>query len=172
MSISATQVFEFLDATHVTLGRHLQSLMGMADQFRDAALTTSQMSELKIICRFFDQDARQHHLDEELHIFPPLLQSKDGQLQHTVKQLQQDHGWLEENWLELQPLIEQAMMGNSYIWEELDHALKVFHALYQDHMMLEERIAYPSAKAQAIKWDGEGIGREMASRRKLRKQPH
>ena len=115
---------------------------------------------------------RQHHLDEELHIFPPLYESHDEQLVHTVKQLQQDHGWLEENWLELHPLIEQAIQGNSYIWEELEHAMQVFNSLYLDHMVLEERIAYPGAKTQAVKWDAEGMGREMASRRKLRTLSH
>ena len=96
----------------------------------------------------------------------------DASLIDATLRLQQDHGWLEENWIELRPLIEQATLGNSYVWEELDHALQVFHALYQDHMVLEERIAYPGAKTQAVKWDAEGMGREMASRRKLRPQSH
>jgi iron-sulfur cluster repair protein YtfE (RIC family) len=166
------QVFEFLDSTHAALSGHLANLMGMATHFQNGSLDASQLKEVRTICNFFEKEARQHHLDEELHIFPPLMQSHDETLRHTVRQLQQDHGWLEENWIELHPLIEQAMQGNSYIWEELDHALQVFHALYQDHMVLEERIAYPGAKAQPVKWDGEGIGREMASRRKLRKVPH
>jgi iron-sulfur cluster repair protein YtfE (RIC family) len=166
------QVFDFLDATHAALSGHLATLMGLAEQFQNGSLTPPQLKEVRAICNFFEKDARQHHLDEELHIFPPLLQSQDGTIRHTVLQLQQDHGWLEENWIELRPLIEQATLGNSYIWEELDHALQVFHALYQDHMVLEERIAYPGAKAQATTWDGEGIGREMASRRKLRKAAH
>jgi iron-sulfur cluster repair protein YtfE (RIC family) len=172
MSKGFTQVFDFLDATHATLGQHLKTLMGMSAQLRDGTLSPSQVHELKSICKFFDKEARQHHLDEELHIFPPLYQSHDEQLLHTVKQLQQDHGWLEENWLELHPLIEQSIQGNSYIWEELEHAMQVFNSLYLDHMVLEERIAYPGAKAQAVKWDAEGMGREMASRRKLRALSH
>ena len=172
MSSNMKQVFEFLDATHATLGQHLHTLMGMAKPLQDGSLSPAQVSQLKSLCKFFDKEARQHHLDEELHIFPPLYESHDEQLVHTVKQLQQDHGWLEENWLELHPLIEQAIQGNSYIWEELEHAMQVFNSLYLDHMVLEERIAYPGAKTQAVKWDAEGMGREMASRRKLRTLSH
>jgi hypothetical protein len=42
----------------------------------------------------------------------------------------------------------------------------VFTALYHDHMALEESLAYPEAKARIAKWEMQGMGREMAQRRR------
>ena len=43
--------------------------MGMAAQFQNGTLNPAQLKGLRVICIFFDKEARQHHLDEELHIF-------------------------------------------------------------------------------------------------------
>lgn len=42
----------------------------------------------------------------------------------------------------------------------------MFQALYQDHMALEESLIYPEAKARIAVWDLQGMGREMALRRR------
>src|SRR4051812_23419868 len=41
----------------------------------------------------FSATARQHHEDEELHVFPKLATSADPVIQQAVLQLQQDHHW-------------------------------------------------------------------------------
>ena len=51
---------------------------------------------------------------------------------------------------------------------ELRHALDVFEALYLDHILLEESIAYPQARQRLAGLDTVGMGREMARRRVLR----
>ena len=65
MSSNMKQVFEFLDATHATLGQHLHTLMGMAKPLQDGSLSPAQVSQLKSLCKFFDKEARQHHRSEE-----------------------------------------------------------------------------------------------------------
>ncbi len=80
-------------------------------------------------------------------MFPGLLASADEELRRSVVRLQQDHGWLEEDWLELAPQLEAVAQG--YNWYDLDmlrHALPVFAALYHDHIALEESMVYPAAK--------------------------
>ena len=118
---------------------------------------------------FFNGEARQHHLDEEKHIFPPLLASQNAEIVQATEHLIQDHGWLEENWIQIAPSLEAATHGN--LWfdpAELRHALEVFEALYLDHILLEESIAYPEAKKRLQGLDTLGMGREMAKRRVLR----
>ena len=51
---------------------------------------------------------------------------------------------------------------------ELRHALEVFEALYLDHILLEESIAYPEAKKRLVGIDTIGMGREMARRRVMK----
>ena len=52
------------------------------------------------------------------HVFPSLLTSGDAVLVQHVHRLQQDHGWLEEDWLELQPQLRAVVEG--YNWYDLD----------------------------------------------------
>ncbi len=118
---------------------------------------------------YFNGEARQHHLDEEKHIFPALLASQNAEIVQATEHLIQDHGWLEENWIQIAPSLEAAAGGN--LWfdpAELRHALDVFEALYLDHILLEESIAYPEAKKRLQTLDTLGMGREMAKRRLMR----
>ena len=76
----------------------------------------------------------------------------------------------------VQPLIKKALpsleaAANGNLWfdpVELRHALDVFEALYLDHILLEESIAYPQARQRLAGLDTVGMGREMARRRVLR----
>ena len=86
-------------------------------------------------------------------------------MQH-VKRLQQDHGWLEEDWLALQPPLSAIAEG--YSWYDLDmlsHALPVFADLYQDHIELEESLIYPEAKARLPLSNGRPRGRSQRAAR-------
>ena len=96
---------------------------------------------------FFSGPARQHHADEERLVFPILLASGDAQLIQHVQRLQQDHGWLEEDWIELSTQIEAIASGyNWYDVNNLRHALPIFTALYHEHIALEESLIYPEAR--------------------------
>jgi hemerythrin-like domain-containing protein len=67
-------------------------------------------------------------------------------IQH-VRRLQQDHGWLEEDWRELSPQVEAIAKGyNWYDLAMLRLALPVFTALYKEHIALEESMVYPEAR--------------------------
>ena len=68
-----------------------------------------------------------------------------------VQRLQQDHGWLEEDWRELSPQIEASAQGyNWYDLAMLRLALPVFTALYKEHIALEEALVYPEARRRRL----------------------
>jgi CRP-like cAMP-binding protein/hemerythrin-like domain-containing protein len=99
------------------------------------------------IMDFFAGPGRDHHAQEEQLVFPGLLASTDLELVQHVRRLQQDHGWLEEDWRELSPHIEAIAKG--YSWYDLAvlrEAVPVFKALYEEHIALEETVVYPAAK--------------------------
>ena len=163
-------VFEFLDSTHQEVQQRLQQLRALVDAIETNGLNQANREQARAVLDFFSGEARQHHLDEEKHIFPALLNSQDDEIVLTAEHLTQDHGWLEENWLQMAPSLEAAANGN--LWfdtQELHHALDVFEALYLDHILLEESIAYPAAKARLAGLDTLGMGREMAKRRALKR---
>ncbi|HEX5310544.1 hemerythrin domain-containing protein [Aquabacterium sp.] len=165
--ISNVEPFEVLDATHQQIVTALQQLTQLVSHLRENGVDRHAQDTAKSLFLFFMNTARQHHLDEEKHVFPQLISSGDDQLIHTTLRLQQDHGWIEEDWLELAPQIESISAGyNWYNIEQLEHAVPVFAALYHDHMRLEESLIYPEARARISSWNLKSMGREMAARRR------
>lgn len=139
--------FEALDRTHAQVLEVLDQFDQLLQHVDDNGPDAVAQASARTIYDFFAGHARQHHADEEQHVFPGLLNSPDTELVQHVRRLQQDHGWLEEDWLELAPQIEAIAAG--YSWYDLAmlrHALPVFTAMYHDHIGLEESLIYPEAK--------------------------
>ena len=63
------------------------------------------------VVRHFSTTARQHHVDEERHIFPKLLATPSAVLEQAVLRMQEDHHWLEEDWRELEPQLDAIACG-------------------------------------------------------------
>lgn len=139
--------FELLDRTHAQVLQVLKQFDRLLQHLDDNGADSVAQASAQEIYDFFSGSARQHHADEERLVFPGLLSSGDAELVQHVKRLQQDHGWLEEDWLELAPQIEAIAKGYSwYDTNMLRHALPIFTALYEDHIGLEESMIYPEAK--------------------------
>jgi hemerythrin-like domain-containing protein len=163
-------VFEFLDSTHQEIQSQIKLLHALVDAIENDGLNQANRGQARRVLDYFNTEARQHHLDEEKHIFPALLASQNAEIVQATEHLIQDHGWLEENWIQIAPSLEAATGGN--LWfdtMELRHALEVFEALYLDHILLEESIAYPEAKKRLGGLDTLGMGREMAKRRVMQR---
>ncbi len=165
-AIAMTAPLDVLDACHQQVVANLKQLVELIDHVDANGADERARQIARSVFDFFSTAARTHHLDEERHIFPALLKSSDAELVQATLRLQQDHGWLEEDWLDLAPQLEA--IANGYSWyniDELRHTIAVFTALYYDHIKLEEAMIYPAAKARLDGWDLQSMGREMAERR-------
>ena len=143
--------FEVLDATHREVMHTLERLQQWVEQLDPQRVDDTTRATADEICKFFDGHARAHHAAEEQHVFPSLLASGDSALVQHVHRLQQDHGWLEEDWLELQPQLRAVVEG--YNWYDPDFlraAVPVFSELYRDHIALEENIVYPESRRRQV----------------------
>jgi hemerythrin-like domain-containing protein len=152
--------FDALDATH----RRVLELLDQFDRLLGHVDANGPDDEARKIAReihdFFTGHAREHHAAEEKHVFPPLLSGGRPEIVQHVLRLQQDHGWLEEDWLELAPQIEA--IGSGYNWYDLAmlrEALPVFRALYEEHIGLEESLIYPEAKRRQAELDAGNAAR-------------
>ena len=161
--------FDVLDVCHrqtiFTLGKlaALISALQRGDPDAEARVLAAE------VVRFFSTTAREHHEDEERHVFPKLLSSGNPEIVQAVQKLQQDHGWLEEDWLELSPHLAAVAAGQS--WYDLDllrEGVDVFIALSHEHIALEESLIYPEARAQSRLAERGEMGREMAARRRAK----
>jgi hemerythrin-like domain-containing protein len=99
------------------------------------------------IQEFFSSTSRQHHEQEEKVVFPPLMASDNEDLRNAVRTLQQDHGFIEENWLELGPQLRGLAEGNDWFdAAEFQHNVNLFLELMAGHIALEETLIYPESK--------------------------
>jgi len=144
-----TDRFDALDACHQQIHQHLALLAGVLQQMQAGADEASYRKEAGLIDAFFSGSSRQHHAEEEKCVFPALLASDNAELVHAVRTLQQDHGWIEQNWLELSPMLRAIAQGEDWVdMAEMQHTVEVFLALCSDHIALEETLIYPEAKGR------------------------
>lgn len=139
--------FHALDTAHAAALAMLEQFAQLVEQLAGPGLDDIARRHAREVLSYFDGPGRHHHEDEERLVFPALLACGDEGLVAQVRRLQQDHGWLEQDWRELQPhLLAVADGTNGYDLPLLQAALPVFAALYQDHIALEENVVYPAAR--------------------------
>ena len=168
-SAGSPGAFEVLDAFHrqtVDMLAKLADLVGGLDKGGPGGEARQAAQE---IVQFFSQTARQHHEDEERHVFPQLQDSNDPEIVQAVLRLQQDHHWMDVDWKELSPAIA-AVADNrgGYDLEALREGVEIFTALSRDHIALEESWIYPQARIRFGSAELQQMGREMAERRRAR----
>lgn len=143
--------FESLDHTHREAIKMLRDFDELLAHLQDNGPDETARASAQRIMAFFAGPGRTHHAEEEKHVFPALLNSSDVELVQHVRRLQQDHGWIEEDWRELSPQVEA--IANGYNWYDLAMlrlALPVFTALHQEHIALEESLVYPEARRRRL----------------------
>lgn len=152
---------------------HRQTLVAIANletivSRLDAGSVDAQTRALAAdVVRHFSTTARQHHEDEERHVFPKLATGADPEVVQAVLRLQQDHDWLEEDWMEISPHVDAIACGQS--WYDLDvlrEGAAIFAALSRDHIALEESTLYPEVRSRLRPGERREMGREMAARRR------
>jgi len=149
--------FKALDACHQQMHAHLAVLAELLEQLESDGSAALERQKVQAAEAFYSETARAHHEEEERSVFPNLLLSNDADLVHAVQTLKQDHGWIEENWRELSPMLRAISLGEDWVdMDELRHTIAVFLTLCHDHIVLEETLIYPQAKAR--------LAQELASR--------
>ena len=145
--VPALPPLEALDRTHHQMLAVLEDLERLPDLLESQGAAPPVRQSAHSIGQFFAQEAQRHHRDEEQLIFPALLDSSDVELVQQVRRLQQDHGWLEEDWIELAPQLSALSGGDGNVDPALlRHIVDVFASLYREHIALEESLVYPAAR--------------------------
>lgn len=140
--------FAALDTCHQQMLAHLKALAELGQRIEADGIDADAQQQADQIETFFSGNSRAHHAQEEQMVFPLILASDDDALKAIVTALQQDHGWIEENWIELSPKLRAIASGNNWFEPaELVGQVEVFVALVQNHITLEESTVYPAAKS-------------------------
>ena len=132
-----------MDQTHREIAQVLTQMETLRALLAQPARQTEGSALATRICDFFNGPARAHHEAEETLVFPGLLAGHDAAVRAQVQRLQQDHNWIEEDWLELEPHLQAVAQG--YSAEHLAFlrpALDEFTSLYREHLAVEEALLH------------------------------
>lgn len=163
---TACTVLRFLDRTHREIDQALSRLLALAENVQQHRTGPAIRQEAAHLLVTLDGHAREHHEDEERHIFPALLSSPDGQLAQTVWKLLQDHGWIEECWQHISPMLVALSRDNGNVDPALLlEGVQLFRQVYLDHMALEESVAYPASSPLMTDAAALVMRQEMEARR-------
>ena len=164
---AAQSAFGVLDECHRQTLAALAKLETVVGRLEAGSVDGGTRALAGDVVRHFSTTARQHHEDEERHVFPKLATSADKAFAQVVLRLQEDHNWLEEDWMELEPHLDAVACGQSwYDVAFLREGGDIFAALSREHIALEEACLYPEARARLQPAEQQEMGREMAARRR------
>ena len=88
--------FEMLEACHERVQRMLGLLARLQARLETVDCEEQAKQAAIHVMRYFDHAAPQHHQDEELYVFPPLLKAPDAAMHGLVQKLQQQRRAMEE----------------------------------------------------------------------------
>lgn len=163
------QPFEMLEACHERVHRTLTLLGRLRAHVRDSGADLQAQQAARDVMRYFDIAAPQHHQDEELHVFPPLLAQGDPHLVAVVTRLRNDHVAMERCWAAARNVLQR--IGDGKV-EQLsandEQALDAFASLYDAHIVAEEQVVYPAAHAILDAEQLAAVSAEMMHRRGVR----
>jgi len=140
-----------LVACHERVNRSLELLHRLQAHLADKGLDEDARQAARDVLRYFDIAAPLHHQDEELHVFPPLLQGSNPELHKIVNKLMNDHRAMEIRWSAARTTLTKIAECSTQAWAPLTpeqtDSLDRFSALYGEHIADEERIVYPAARS-------------------------
>ncbi|MFC5497044.1 hemerythrin domain-containing protein [Caenimonas terrae] len=163
---SFEQPFDMLHACHERMQRMVALLQRLREHMRTHGADEQARDAARDVLRYFERAAPQHHQDEELHVFPPLLAKGDPATRELVGRLQQEHLQMEEHWVVARRVLDAVAAGRLHALAAADEAaLDAFSGLYAGHIAAEEQVVYPAAVALLDAGAVQAMGKEMAQRR-------
>lgn len=142
--------FEMLDACHERVERMLRLLGKIREHVAEHGADAQARDAARDVMRYFDQAGPHHHEDEERHVFPPLLAQRDPAVLAVVIRLKQDHREMAVQWARVRAallaLVEAGDRWAGFSADDL-RLFDAYDALYRRHLVDENGVVYPAARA-------------------------
>jgi hemerythrin-like domain-containing protein len=167
-AVGCDEPFEMLIACH----ERVQRMLDLLERARMHALTKGCDANLNSaftdVMRYFDLAAPQHHLDEELHVFPIVLAKGNQSQKELVAVLIQDHETMAHLWQSVRSILSEVLQTprDLPVFSHRDNALIVdFRNAYAKHISNEELSIYPASTEYMTQNDFASMSEEMKVRR-------
>lgn len=126
-------------------------------------------AERQMILTFLTEQLPQHLADEEIDLFPLMLERCDPEeeIKELIEKLESDHGHALADAPAIAALIEAKKLGDAAFSETACAQMTDFASQARRHLILENAIILPIARARLTKGDLETISDHMRERRGL-----
>lgn len=162
---------EMLAACHGRVQHQCETLLRLLAHLASHGADRPAQEAAQAVMWYFDTAARHHHEDEELDLFPALVESMAGSdavcLRELTASLCSDHRQLEQRWRALRERLVQIADGHGTVSTLADADVTGFIALYEQHIAREESELLPMAGRLLSDVELDRIGRAMRARRGL-----
>jgi len=159
---------EMLSACHGRVEQQCATLRRLVPHLAAHGADVDARAAAAAALRYFDTSAQDHHADEEVDLFPALVDSMAGSdavcLRELVDALTTDHRRLEAAWRRVRRVLVRIAVGDDLATLEAAE-VEALVGLYERHIAREEGELLPMA-ARLLSDDALGrIGRAMRERR-------
>ena len=158
---------EMLSACHRRVEQQCATLRRLVPHLAQHGADAAARSAATAVMRYFDTAASDHHADEEVDLFPALIESMAGSdavcLREIVDALSDDHRRLEAHWRHLRARLQAIAAGTAAVLTADD--VEPLVTLYERHIEREDKELLPMA-ARLLSDDAlDKVGRAMRERR-------
>ena len=160
---------EMLAACHHRVESQCTTLQRLVAHVAAHGSDTDAAVAAAAVLRYFDTAALHHHADEEVDLFPALIESMAGSdavcIQELISALTRDHRNLESMWQRLRPALQNIAAGQPQPLPASDVMPLV--TLYAQHMAREDAELLPMAARLLSDAALDSVGHAMRERRGL-----
>lgn len=158
---------EMLSACHSRIEQQCSTLRRLVPHLARNGADDQARSAASSVMRYFDTAAAHHHADEELDLFPALVESMAGSdavcLRELTASLEAEHRALEGHWRQVRAVLARVVAGDCVSLESDD--VEALVGLYERHIAREESELLPMAARLLSDEDLDRVGRAMRERR-------
>lgn len=160
---------EMLAACHARVHAQCQTLRRLMPHLAERGADRAAQEAAAAVVRYFDTSAVHHHADEEVDLFPALIESMAGSdavcLRGMTQALVADHRELERRWRQVRAGLQAVAAGDASGLAAADVHGFIDH--YAQHIAREESELLPMAQRLLGDAELDRIGRAMRARRGL-----
>jgi iron-sulfur cluster repair protein YtfE (RIC family) len=164
---------EMLSACHGRVQAQCQTLQRLLPHVAGHGADRAAQEAASAVMRYFDTAAVHHHADEEVDLFPALIESMAGSdavcLRGMTQALAAEHRELERRWQRVRAGLQAIVTGDAS--RLLADDVQGFVDHYAQHIAREEAELLPMARRLLGDAELDAIGRAMRARRGLADPP-
>lgn len=164
------QPLELWLACHDRVRRMCALLERLHEHVRNRGADSDARVTAESIRRYFDEAVPRHHEDEEIDLFPRLLQRLDSQtaseaaaVRNAIALLESDHRELARMWAMLRDALAAIERGDAGALDE--GAVALFVSRCRNHCDIEDTVIAPALRRALSADELDAVGRAMARRR-------